>query len=1042
MSTLLYRNPRLLTLVLFIIIVAGLSAFVNIPRQEDPVITNRQAIILTAFPGATAERVEALVTDKIEQELRSIAEIDTLESTSSNGLSIINVELLESLYDVEPVWSRIRDRLGEAETNLPSSALKPVFDEDRGYAFTLISSLIWRGDNTLPLSILGRFAEELQNRLRNIGGTDLVRVYGEPEEEIQVRIEPNILDSFGLSIGQVATALQQADAKVAAGQLRHPNGEYLFEVSGELNSLSRILSVPLVQDGGDVLVRVADVATINRGEITPAQEKALHNQTPAVVVAARIEGERRVDTWAAKVRAELDAFRATLPQGLELDIIFDQSRYTENRLASLGGNILLGAGIVVVILFLTLGWRAALLVTTALPLTSLMTLAVLFHLGIPINQISVTGLIVALGLLVDSAIVTVNTIQSHLLRGETILGALQKSIRHLWIPLLSSTLTTVLAFMPIILLPGPAGEFVGAIGISVSVALISSYLLSMTVIPALSGYFLGRAYQDVSAPPTWWRNGIRIDWLRNAFKRSLVVALKFPRLTIIASMILPLWGFIGMTTLTEQFFPPSDRDQFYIEFWLPESNAISVTQSTAQAMHQLLAAENEVREVHWFIGNSAPAFYYNLISDQDGAANYAQALVQTDSIEATQRLLQRLQPKLDNAFPQAQILVRELLQGPPFKAPLEIRLVGADLQILREYGEKIRLAMSQVPFVTHVRSSLNGGEPKLLFQVDEDAARLAQLRPVAIAQQLDHRLEGARGGSILEATEELPVRVRLADSERADLNAVLASHLIPTNTTNRTFANDYPAIPLLALGELQLQPAQASITRRNTERVNTISGYLIPGVLPDTAMQVLRQKLAEREWQLPSGYRLEIGGEAAERDEAVGKLMGSVGLIVVLMIATVVLSLNSFRLAAVIFLVAIQAMGLGLLSLVAFQYPFGFVVITGLMGLIGLAINAAIIILSTLQEYPRAAAGELDAIQDTIVEQCSRHIFSTTLTTFGGFIPLMLTSGGFWPPFAVSIAGGTVLCTLVSFYFVPAMYVWLRGARQQEKVAVGEVAHA
>jgi len=1028
MAMFLFQNPRLLMLVLFTLIIAGLSAFMVIPRLEDPVITNRDAIILTAFPGASAARVEALVTDKIEQELRTIAEIAEIESTSNVGLSVISIELLETLFEVDPVWSRIRDRLENTANILPAGAATPVFDEERGYAFTLITSLTWQGAGEVPLSIVGRFAEELQNQLRNVGGTELVRIYGQPVEEIQVIIDAALLDSLGLTIGQVAAALRQADAKVSAGQLHAHANEYLFEVSGELDSLQRILAVPLREDDGDVLVRVADIATLTRGELTPAAERVFHQHTPAVAVAARIEPNRRVDDWAALMRSEIAAFSETLPAGLQVEIIFDQSAYTTDRLAGLGMNLLLGAAIVLGVLFITLGWRAALLVATALPLTSLTTLAVLFHLGVPINQMSVTGLIVALGLLVDSAIVMVNTIQTRLQRGATVRQAMQASIHQLWVPLLSSTLTTVLAFMPIILLPGPAGEFIGAIGISVAVALLTSYLLAMTVVPVLSGYLLSptaapMAQQRVS----WWQGGLRIPALRNGFYHSVLLAVRFPLLTMLAALILPLWGFVGVTTLTEQFFPPADRDHFYVEFWLPESTTLRETADTALAMHEFLVTQPDIHEINWFVGSSAPAFYYNLISDQDGSANYAQALIQTDSIAATQRLLHSLQTPLDAAFPTARVLVQELLQGPPYSAPLEIRLVGADLHVLRDYGEKIRLMMTQVPFVTHVESSISSGEPQLLFEIDEDAARLANLRPVEIAQQLEHRLEGALGGSLLEGTEELPVRVRLADSERGNLVAVLGSHMIPRDANSQVFANAYPAVPLLALGELRLQAAEASITRLNSERVNTISGYLRPGVLPDTAMELLMVQLAARDWALPPGYRLEIGGEEEERDETEGQLMGSLGLIVMLLLATVVLSLNSFRFAGVIFLVAIQAMGLGLLSLTVFQYPFGFIVITGLMGLVGLAINAAIIILSTLQTHVALPMGNLEAICQRVVDDCSRHIFSTTLTTLGGFLPLMLSGGGFWPPFAVAVAGGTLLCTLISFYFVPAAFVWLRG---------------
>ena len=1026
MTAVFARNGRLLAMAMFMIIVAGLAALAAIARQEDPAIVNRVALVLTPFPGATAERVEALVTDRIEDELREIAEVDTISSDSRNGLSTITVEVLETLgeTEVDEAFSRIRDALSDVAADLPAGAGDPAFDDERGYAYTALIALRWTAGGDALLGVLGRHGEELRSRLRSVPYTELVRIYGAPDEEIAVTVDPDALATAGLTVDAVADALVRADAKVAAGQLRGSDTELAIEVTGELDSLARIEEVPIIRQDSGAILRVGDVAAVERSAIDPPSDLVLVDGGPAVVIAARIEPNRRVDRWSDNLAATLADFEAQLPVGIELDVRFNQADYTEARLTTLVGNLLIGAGIVVSVLFVTLGWRAALIVTAALPLSSLATLAVLNGLGIPIHQMSVTGLIVALGLLVDNAIVVTDAIRARRARGEPMMPAVTAALRRLWLPLLSSTATTVLAFMPIVLLPGAVGEFVGAIGVSVVVSLISSYLLAMTIVPALAGRLLKPL--PAGAQARWWRAGISLPVLTRWFAGSLRLALAHPRLSIMAASALPVLGIVGATTLTEQFFPTADRDQFHIEMRLPSHASIHETRDVARRAYDLMMQHDAVQAVDWYVGTSAPAFYYNLTMNQDGVASYAQAQVQVRSIADVGRLIPVLQAELDQALPEAQVLVRELNQGPPFDAPVELRIYGPDLDMLRELGERARLLLSSVPTITHTRATLEAGEPKLWVLADEDGARQSGLTLTDIARQLDGSLEGMVAGSMLEGTEELPVRVRVGAADRGSLDEIGAINLIGTGVGDDRF----PGIPLSALGEIALSPALGGISRRNGERINIVRGYIQANTLPETALAAFSERLAADPLALPPGYRVEFGGETAERDDAVGNLMASVGPLMVLMVAFVVLTFNSFRMAGLIFVVAGQAFGLGLFSVTMFDYALGFVVIIGLMGLVGLAINASIIILSAIKADPLAASGDPRRIVEVVVDETSRHIFSTTITTTGGFIPLLL-SDGFWPPFAAAIAGGTLLSAIVSFYFVPPAYLLLNGLRRR-----------
>lgn len=1028
MGTLFFRNRRLLAVTVLVILVAGLAALGTIARQEDPTITNLFATVTTPFPGADPARVEALVTEKIEDALAEITEIDEITSTSRTGISVVGIELSEHISDrhLEIVWSEIRDALADVRPRLPAGVPEPEFDNDRAGAYTAITALTFERAADFVPSVLRRYAELLQDRLRALPGTRLVDLYGAPEETLTVAVDPRGLASRGLAVDDVARAIAAADAKVPAGVLRGARSDYGVEVAGEIRSLERLRRIPVATGDDGRLVRVGDVAGITRGEREPPIGLAFADGRRAVLVAARMVDGGRVDVWMQRLRRELERFGAeALPDGLEQQLLFDQSRYTAERLAGVARNLLLGMALVVGVLLLTLGWRAALIVAAILPLASLLSLAVLQRLGIPIQQMSVTGLIVALGLLVDTAIVMTDAIRRRLEAGIPRLEVVGDSVRRLAVPLLASTLTTALAFLPMALLPGPAGDFVGSIAIAVIVMLTAAFLLSVTVTPALAG--IGLRAND-GARRGSHRPGTGA--LARGFSQTLTLSLRYPRVAILGALVLPLTGFAAFPTLTNQFFPGVDRDQLYVQLHLPDGAAIAETRRTALAAGRLLAAQDGVRAVHWVVGESAPAFYYNMIRDRDRDSAFAEALVTTASPAATERLIPLLQRLLDARLPGAQAIVRGLVQGPPVSAPVELRLVGPDLGVLREYGDRLRALMLDDPAIVQARTELRGGAPKARLDLDETRTRLAGLALTEAARQLDAALQGSMGGSLLEGTEELPVEVRVGAADRDGIADLRAMPLLAAGARDAAARGAYPGIPVAALGDVSLVPAPTPIHRRNGERVNTVQGFVRRDVLPEEVLARLQQRLATADFALPPGYRIESGGDADARRETVANLLSPIGLIVSASVATLVLTFGSFRLAGVAGVVAVLSMGLSLLALAVLRLPFGIQAVIGVIGSIGVSINAAIIVLTALQQEPRALAGDPERIR-AVVLAAARHITSTTVTTFAGFLPLILAGGGFWPPFAVAIAGGVLLSAVVSFYFTPSVFLLLARAGQR-----------
>jgi len=1038
-GALFFREPRLAALFALTLIAAGASAMLAIGRQEDPTITNLFATVTTPFPGAEPVRVESLVTDPLEAALQEVSEVDLVTSSSAAGVSILQLELADTLSDdeIDTAWAEIRATLDAVRADLPAGAGAPEFANGSSGAWSLIGALraTPAGGNTVDLAMLARYAAVLAGDLRRVPGTDGVERFGTPEEEILVEIDAERLASLGLSSTDVARAIEGADAKVRAGRVRGATSDLVIEILGELETLERVRAVPLAGSDGRV-VRVGDVARVSRSVRTPAAELAISDGKPAILVAARLQEGLQIDAWMDDVRFRLERFAQDLPVGLAYRTVFDQSVYTADRLAGVGLNMAIGVTLVIAVLLVTLGPRAALIVAVVLPLVSLAAIATMNLIGLPIQQMSLTGLIVALGLLVDAAIVMTDEIGKRLRAGMARADAVGESVNRLFAPLLGSTVTTALSFAPLALLPGAAGDFVGSIAIAVIIMLLWSLVAALTITAPLAGYVLP-AKVPTKVPGTTRVELERNDRIAVGIARTFRVTIRWTLAhrgaAIALAVALPVTGFAAMGSLVQQFFPGVERDQFHLSVELAEGTSIDATLAAVERVDARLRDAEGVEQVSWTLGRSAPAFYYNMVGDRDRAPEYAQALVRSASPEATATLVSELQRTLADAAPEARVIVRDLVQGPPVTAPVELRLIGPDLDVLSELGERYREVLVRADAVHVARATLEGGAPKLAIDVDETAARLAGLGLVDVAARLDAALEGGTGGSIVDGDEALPVRVRVAQARRADLHGIESLPLTLPDAPGSADAA-FDALPLSAIASASLVPSSSAIARRDRERVNTVQGFIGYGLLPAQALDEVRALLDEAAIEPPPGYRLEFGGDAGDRNDTVNDLLASLGIVVTLSIASVVLSLRSFRLAGVTLLVAGLSAGLSFLSLAVFDYPFGINALIGVIGSIGVSINAALIILSGLAGNERAARGDADAMVD-VVAGSGRHILSTTLTTFGGFLPLILGGGAFWPPFAMAIAGGVLLSMIVSFGFVPPMFALVR--RRVERVSPG-----
>ncbi len=1013
LPTLFYRLPRLTALAIIVTLISGFFAILTLGRQEDPTLVERFGYVLTTLPGADAERMEATVTEPIERRLSELPELVEIESASRANVSQIGIEIDNNLsaVEVDNAWTLIRQQVGLAEADLPEGTSRPFVRRVYVGASTMIVGLTWTGEGEPPVAVMSRMASNLEDQFRNMHGTEETEVYGLPDEEVRVIVDPQRLSAAGLSFPQAAGLIAAADAKAPAGTVRGSDSNLGLEIGGEFDGIARIRSVPLVQRGDGTSLRVGDVAEVVKGIADPPTQMALSNGRPTVMVGAFIQPNQRVDQWARSAREVVEAFAQTAPSDIQVELIFDQSTYTEARLNGLATNLIYSALIVFAVLFFAMGWRAAIVVGMALPLTVALVLTLFKFFNYPLHQMSVTGLVISLGLLIDNAIVVVDEYDQERAGGRSILEAIEHSLGKLFAPLLASTLTTALAFAPIAFQPGATGEFIGMIGMSVIFAVVGSFFIAMTVIPAMAGWF------DRPRVPgqkkRWWRDGITLSVVSDGYRWTVERVLRFPLLGLLIGIVPVIVGFQLGGSLPTQFFPQTERDQFQVEITLPAQSTIGEAYEASQKATKIIEAYPQVEGVYFTIGEPGPRVYYNAFNNTQGVAGFASGFVQLKSAETSRIIVSDVQKTLRDAFPQAQILATPFEQGPPVAAPIQFYIQGESLPVLNGLGDQVRQVLAQTPGVTFTSAQMQLGAPVVSFQADELATAMSGERLATLAADIRSELDGLPAGSVLEGIKEVPVRVIAPEARRGDLS----------DLRGKTIGNGRPGegTPLAALGEMTLQPQTAIIGRKDGRRVNEVFGFIEPYALPDPILADFQERLDASGFSLPPGYDLMIGGNAESSATAVNNLLSLAIPLVLVMLGAVALVFNSFRMAFLILAVGGMSVGLAFGGVWMFNLPLGFNAIVGALGLLGIAINSSIVVLSLLQGSSAARADDVIAQREVVVD-ATRHIVATTLTTMGGFVPIILTGDVFWMPLATAIAGGVAGSALLALYFVPAVF--------------------
>ncbi|MCA9667619.1 MAG: efflux RND transporter permease subunit, partial [Myxococcales bacterium] len=1001
-------RPRLTVTLSALLAVVGMLAWFSMPRMEDPRLPDRAGMIVTSYPGADARSVEGLVVDRIEKALADVDAIEHVESTVRANVAITVVRLLgtTSGRKVDEAWDEVRERLARARRKLPAGAGEPSLDTKIIDTEAVLVALQGSGD---PMR-LSRAADRLEKRLLAHPQVARVEVSGKPREQVTIEYDDAVARRLGLSAAELVRRLAARNAGTPGGSLRVGGRRAVLRPRAHFDSVAALRRTPVVLPSGAALP-LGQLARVRHGPAEPRREIVRVGGERAIVLGvvprrainlvAFGDGVRRV---LGEMRAELRPLRATV-------VTFQPGRVA-TRLSELGSSLLLGVGIVALVLLVFMGMRVGLVVASVVPLVAFASLAIYFLGGGILHQISVAALVIALGILVDNAIVMAELVQAHVDAGLEAREAAARAVSELGLPLFSATGTTVAAFVPMLLSEGNSGDFVRAIPVVVILTMVLSYLFALLVTPALCALFLRRSKRG-GGGGGGGDDAARATLLSRVSARLVALSTRAPKRVVAVALLFVAAAGAGIAALDKQFFPSGDRDQLVVSVELPEGAHIARTDAASRLLERALSRRPEVTRVAAFVGRSVPHFYYNL-PRAPRAEHLAQLIVQTRSLRDVRRVARWLRGYASRALPEAQVITRTLQQGPPVQAPVEVRVVGDDLQKLARAANAVLRELRSVPGAVSARHDVGLGVPTLRFAVDDAAAGRRRLARAHVARALARTTRGLPLGMLRYGAGEdlVPIVVRASTGEHTGLTRLGSIDVNGDGPRAR-------AVALASMASVRPQWRPAVIHHRDRRRLVTVRSQLRAGATYSAVLAKLRPRIAGL--SLPDGVRVEYGGEAESSGRANAALFRAVPLAVILLLAFLLAEFNSFRRVLIInATVPLAAVGV-IPGLLVGGYPFGFTALLGVFALVGIVVNNAIVLLEVVEAQRREGAS-VDAALGAAVAQRIRPILLTTATTVSGLLPLLFANATLWPPLAASMIAGLVSSTGLTLIVVPALY--------------------
>ncbi|MDV7425756.1 efflux RND transporter permease subunit [Acinetobacter baumannii] len=1026
------NNKGIVLYFMLLLGIIGAISYSKLSQSEDPPFTFKVMVVQTYWPGATAKEVSTLVTDRIEKELMTTGQYDKIMAYSRPGESMVTFVAKDSLTSAQipDVWYNVRKKVNDIRHELPSGVQGPFFNDEFGDTFGNIYVLTGKD---FDYALLKEYADRLQLQLQRVKDVGKVELIGLQDQKIWIEISNTKAVQLGIPVSAIQEALQKQNSMASAGFFETGTDRIQIRVSGQLQSVDDIKKMPLLV--GDKTIQLGDVADVYRGFSQPAQPRMRFMGDNGIGIAVSMRKGGDIIALGKNLETEFAQLQKTLPLGMKLQKVSDQPVAVQRSIHEFVKVLAEAVIIVLLVSFFSLGFRTGLVVAFSIPLVLAMTFAGMNLFDVGLHKISLGALILALGLLVDDAIIAVEMMAIKMEQGYSRIKAAGFAWKTTAFPMLTGTLITAAGFLPIATAQSSTGEYTRSIFQVVTIALLVSWVAAVLFVPYLGEKLLPDFTKTGHQAPWYVRLWARVtkkpqpqtvaisqghhyDPYQSSFYlrfRKMVEFCVTYRKTVIATTVgIFVLSVLMFKMVPQQFFPPSNRAEILVDLKLEEGASLTATEQAVKKVEQFLSKQKGIDNYVAYVGTGSPRFYLPL-DQQLPQASFAQFVVLASSLDDRDEIRRSLETQIKQLLPQVRTRVSLLENGPPVGYPLQYRVSGEDLNLVRKEAQQVARVISENPNTTNVH--LDWGEPSKIIsiQIDQDRARQMGVSSVDLANFLNASITGSAIEQYREKRELIEIRLRGDKAERVEV-ASLASLAVPT--ANGT------TVPLAQIAKIEYKFEDGLIWHRNRLPTITVRADIRTNLQPATVVGELAESMDKLRAELPSGYLIEVGGTVEESARGQSSVNAGMPLFLAVVMTLLMIQLKSLSRATIVFLTAPLGLIGVVLFLLLFNKPFGFVAMLGTIALSGMIMRNSLILIDQIEQDRQAGHPTWEAIIDATVRRF-RPIILTALAAVLAMIPLSRSI--FFGPMAVAIMGGLIVATLLTLFFLPALYAaWFK----------------
>ena len=1002
------RHKSIIYYFIAVLLTFGIFSFTHMGRMEDPDFTMRTMVVGVSWPGASPQQMSDQVTDKLEEKLRDLPGVDYTKSFTDGSKSVIYINLKEDLPSnkIRPAWEEARNMINDEWKSLPSGVQGPSINDRFDDVYGTIYAL--SGDE-FSYEEKRQQAENLKRQLLSVPNVKKITLIGVQEKSLDVTINKDKLASYQVSTQQLLTALKQQSAMVPAGMVNTDTNNVYLRINGVFDSVDAVKNMPIRIN--NQTIRLGDIADVTMTYKDPSSPQFYYEGKPAIGIAISMDAGANNIEFGKDIDTKLKELKTTIPAGLSLDQVSNQPHIVKESIGDFSQSLFEAIAIVLLVSFASLGIRTGIVVALTIPVVVSTTFVLMYENGIYLHKVSLGALILALGLLVDDAIIVVEMMSVKLEEGFNHWRAATFAYESTAFPMLSGTLITCAGFLPLALAEGMVAEFTKSLSIVVFMALILSWIASVLVSPVL-GY---KIIENKAEKPEseWTRRDHIMHRLKTVFYARFESLLHWALGHHKAVLLLTLGAFIlsllSFPLIKQEFFPSSTRNEIIVSMQFPQSSSIDYTQNQAKSLDALLKDNEHIDHFTTYVGEGSPRFVLTLEPELP-RANFMQTIIVTKSLEDRDALFKDLQDQLNDQYPSALINMQFVQIGPPSKYPVMLRVSGPDASEVKTIANDVKAKMQEDKDLHNIAFDWPDTEPVAQIHIDPDKARMLGINSYAVSLHLQSLLSGTKSGEYYEGNQTIPVTFRLSGNENHNL-AALSS--LPIQTGNGSY------VPLSQIATISMSQEEGIIWHRNMMPTISIHANVGPGVLGNAKTKEIYNKLAEYRQDLPTGYTIDLDGSAEKSVTAVQKLLMPMPI---MLFAIMTILMFQLKRIALMFMALFTA-PLGLIGVVLAlnitRTPLGFMAILGIIALSGMIIRNSIILLDQIEIHRAEGQSAREAIINSATLRF-RPIMLTAIAAILGMIPLM--GSVFWSPLAIAFSGGLLVATILTLIVLPVMY--------------------